>query len=136
MFVFYLSFFLFFVMFRDPPNSTLTYPLFPSPTLFRSPVGELAPCARPNPAGTAGYEASNRRMGAGGRMKAQFLPVAAKRAIYVQKTCARLKPGRSEEHTSELQSLMRISYAVFCLTKKNQQLYRDNTMKINRPTNN
>src|SRR3546814_14918175 len=93
MFVFYLSFFLFFVMFRDPPNSTLTYPLFPSPTLFRSPVGELAPCARPNPAGTAGYEASNRRMGAGGRMKAQFLPVAAKRAIYVQKTCARLKPG-------------------------------------------
>src|SRR3546814_6807052 len=30
-------------------------------------------------------------------------------------------PGRSEEHTSELQSLMRISYAVFCLKKKRQQ---------------
>src|SRR3546814_6049501 len=33
-------------------------------------------------------------------------------------------PSRSEEHTSELQSLMRISYAVFCLKKKNQQLSR------------
>src|SRR3546814_10002753 len=32
-----------------------------------------------------------------------------------------IKPARSEEHTSELQSLMRISYAVFCLKKKNQQ---------------
>src|SRR3546814_2948730 len=34
---------------------------------------------------------------------------------------------RSEEHTSELQSLMRISYAVFCLKKKKQQQYRTNT---------
>src|SRR3546814_10546102 len=39
--------------------------------------------------------------------------------------------GRSEEHTSELQSLMRISYAVFCLKKKNQQ----NTMKTPTQTN-
>src|SRR3546814_7885080 len=40
--------------------------------------------------------------------------------------------GRSEEHTSELQSLMRISYAVFCLKKKKKQLpthhYKDNTL--------
>src|SRR3546814_10566105 len=36
-------------------------------------------------------------------------------------------PARSEEHTSELQSLMRISYAVFCLKKKNQQQRRNNT---------
>src|SRR3546814_9506436 len=36
---------------------------------------------------------------------------------------------RSEEHTSELQSLMRISYAVFCLKKKNQQQQRNSTLK-------
>src|SRR3546814_7240575 len=41
------------------------------------------------------------------------------------------KYGRSEEHTSELQSLMRISYAVFCLKKKNQRKYktREHTRK-------
>src|SRR3546814_1543033 len=37
------------------------------------------------------------------------------------------RPGRSEEHTSELQSLMRISYAVFCLTKKKNKTKRQNT---------
>src|SRR3546814_8582238 len=42
-----------------------------------------------------------------------------------------LKPDRSEEHTSELQSLMRISYAVFCLTNKNtQQKYTQLTQQI------
>src|SRR3546814_6917019 len=40
---------------------------------------------------------------------------------------AELRCDRSEEHTSELQSLMRISYAVFCLKKKNQQRTRNNT---------
>src|SRR3546814_5210014 len=38
-------------------------------------------------------------------------------------------PGRSEEHTSELQSLMRISYAVFCLKKKRHQIIYQNTRK-------
>src|SRR3546814_6563178 len=38
--------------------------------------------------------------------------------------------GRSEEHTSELQSLMRISYAVFCLKKKKQQAHRPNTHQL------
>src|SRR3546814_7370243 len=38
----------------------------------------------------------------------------------------RLALGRSEEHTSELQSLMRISYAVFCLKKKKKELYQTN----------
>src|SRR3546814_8419506 len=37
--------------------------------------------------------------------------------------CAETAPSRSEEHTSELQSLMRISYAVFCLKKKNKLIY-------------
>src|SRR3546814_8304902 len=39
-------------------------------------------------------------------------------------------PGRSEEHTSELQSLMRISYAVFCLKKKKQQKSENNSAKL------
>src|SRR3546814_3870947 len=42
--------------------------------------------------------------------------------FFAQIEQAAFSPGRSEEHTSELQSLMRISYAVFCLKKKNQQL--------------
>src|SRR3546814_4864230 len=52
--------------------------------------------------------------------------IAPVRATNVPTPCAPPKPpaklesGRSEEHTSELQSLMRISYAVFCLKKKNQ----------------
>src|SRR3546814_9714569 len=44
---------------------------------------------------------------------------------------ARRAPARSEEHTSELQSLMRISYAVFCLKKKNKNM---NTNKLNHTT--
>src|SRR3546814_8009482 len=40
--------------------------------------------------------------------------------------------ARSEEHTSELQSLMRISYAVFCLKKKKYQVYCNNTIRPNR----
>src|SRR3546814_4975012 len=42
---------------------------------------------------------------------------------------------RSEEHTSELQSLMRISYAVFCLKKKNTTNYINNTTHVSTPTN-
>src|SRR3546814_6458820 len=42
-----------------------------------------------------------------------------------------LRPGRSEEHTSELQSLMRISYAVFCLKKKTPQINKTKNNKIN-----
>src|SRR3546814_2115258 len=42
-------------------------------------------------------------------------------------------PGRSEEHTSELQSLMRISYAVFCLKKKNTQRHKQPKVNHNTP---
>src|SRR3546814_4024282 len=82
----------FFLMIRRPPRSTRTDTLFPYTTLFRS----CRPCrhrdgARPDRSGAAHI--------------APRSPTA----------CTR----RSEEHTSELQSLMRISYAVFCLKKKN-----------------
>src|SRR3546814_10777541 len=78
-------------MIRRPPRSTRTDTLFPYTTLFRS--------HRPD---RAAREAALRHRPAGPR-----LSVGIRRR------------ARSEEHTSELQSLMRISYAVFCLKKKN-----------------
>src|SRR3546814_1889508 len=101
-------------MIRQPPSSTRTATLFPYPTLFRS----------------------RRRIRRGG---AQVAHGACRRAHgyrrtarHAEKTADRCSSGllrrrrvrardvrRSEEHTSELQSLMRISYAVFCLKKKN-----------------
>src|SRR3546814_17998480 len=87
-----VHFFFFFLMIRRPPRSTRTDTLFPYTTLFRSKAG-------------CGPQISRC---CGVRMK---LP-AGKR---------RFARWRSEEHTSELQSLMRISYAVFCLKKKKKE---------------
>src|SRR3546814_7063989 len=84
-------------MIRRPPRSTRTDTLFPYTTLFRSLVEHLAETARPYVYTTA-------------------LPPAQAAASLAAVKLAR----RSEEHTSELQSLMRISYAVFCLKKKNK----------------
>src|SRR3546814_4130328 len=87
-------------MIRRPPRSTRTDTLFPYTTLFRS-TGNQASLA-----GVDGVRRWNRT----GFISVQcFAPLAR---------------GRSEEHTSELQSLMRISYAVFCLKKKNNN-YND-----------
>src|SRR3546814_13502457 len=101
-FVVYISYtrplvlFFFFLMIRRPPRSTRTDTLFPYTTLFRSirmqgqPIGEeFGPCH-------ADLQGDRAR-------------------IAIQRLN---RNGRSEEHTSELQSLMRISYAVFCLKKK------------------
>src|SRR3546814_5185416 len=93
-------------MIRRPPRSTRTDTLFPYTTLFRS--------AAVDPPGPAGKQA--RRHGPGPRAAgrtARGTPATDRRRG------RRARPGRSEEHTSELQSLMRISYAVFCLKKKN-----------------
>src|SRR3546814_3968768 len=87
-------------MIRRPPRSTRTDTLFPYTTLFRSPVifpTESRPWLRQAPLRQS-------VSGAG----------APTRGV------AWLHSTRSEEHTSELQSLMRISYAVFCLKKKKQ----------------
>src|SRR3546814_5702039 len=91
-------------MIRRPPRSTRTDTLFPYTTLFRS---------------TEGDGNSMRR----GEIQEDF---AADRAnsressLYqAQRYPREMAERRSEEHTSELQSLMRISYAVFCLKKKN-----------------
>src|SRR3546814_1093946 len=101
-------------MIRRPPRSTRTDTLFPYTTLFRSQrvggrgslagIGHGRQTAAPRPrcpVDEAGCEPLTRDRGAAA-------PVIG----------SRLDRSRSEEHTSELQSLMRISYAVFCLKKK------------------
>src|SRR3546814_1900709 len=94
----------FFVMIRRPPRSTRTATLFPYTTLFRSVLDlEIV----------AGATAK-----ANGVPSVQEFDIACRdqRHAYVRHAI------RSEEHTSELQSLMRISYAVFCLKKKKQYI--------------
>src|SRR3546814_8907513 len=98
---------------RRPPRSTRTDTLFPYTTLFRSrPVKKrLLPSVSP------------------GRLRLCCNPSMvsdriARRARTVSVIGPLTKPpttSRSEEHTSELQSLMRISYAVFCLKKKKEK---------------
>src|SRR3546814_2554142 len=95
----------FFLMIRRPPRSTRTDTLFPYTTLFRS--GNHALLELAGRGTERNSEESTGRMAWGVTM-ADGTPVLGN---------VELK-GRSEEHTSELQSLMRISYAVFCLKKK------------------
>src|SRR3546814_5764319 len=82
-------------MIRRPPRSTRTDTLFPYTTLFRSPASVMYWVA---PASVCATMARRRPR------------------------CGDRQANRSEEHTSELQSLMRISYAVFCLKKKTHTL--------------
>src|SRR3546814_15910174 len=97
----YIYVFFFFLMIRRPPRSTRTDTLFPYTTLFRS-------IDRPS----ARTKIINRA--------SRTCPT-----IPSLKPLDRLPPQvRSEEHTSELQSLMRISYAVFCLKKKKYQQHK------------
>src|SRR3546814_4809793 len=97
-------------MIRRPPRSTRTDTLFPYTTLFRSAVG-LGDYGRP-----AGFMERQVR-----RWTGQWEASRTHEVAEIDELARRLTkgvPGRSEEHTSELQSLMRISYAVFCLKKK------------------
>src|SRR3546814_3498435 len=95
---------------RRPPRSTRTDTLFPYTTLFRS-----ADDGRVELRGFGAFSTRARDARTGRNPRTgETVDVDAKRVPY-------FKPGkemRSEEHTSELQSLMRISYAVFCLKKK------------------
>src|SRR3546814_4238644 len=71
-----------------------------------------------------------------GRMQLLGAPVdRPKQAWFGRVPVDRLPLGRSEEHTSELQSLMRISYAVFCLKKKNKQQTQSQIISANITTN-
>src|SRR3546814_4597510 len=107
-------------MIRRPPRSTRTDTLFPYTTLFRS-VQRI-------------FEAEADRamdlMRYGDRGVGRIAQARARRGYQagVQSLC------RSEEHTSELQSLMRISYAVFCLKKKKIKTQKKDTKTRHRTT--
>src|SRR3546814_4201569 len=94
--------FCFFLMIRRPPRSTRTDTLFPYTTLFRSAGASLAYFV--------------------------VMPTAFRWFLGFEGKAGGL---RSEEHTSELQSLMRISYAVFCLKKKKKEKQFNNHIIIN-----
>src|SRR3546814_7638932 len=108
-------------MLQRPPRSTRTDTLFPYTTLFRSGdeqslhsgrkgavgIDDRAPAAKSRD-GLRGVAAQAAKTGERGQKISHRLSVSARTV------------RRSEEHTSELQSLMRISYAVFCLKKKNK----------------
>src|SRR3546814_1318323 len=107
-------------MIRRPPRSTRTDTLFPDTTLFRShpdtgsEVDRLLAALHANPDRCV-------LVGAYALGKAQRL---------ISELRARGHHDRSEEHTSELQSLMRISYAVFCLKKKKTQPTNKKTNRL------
>src|SRR3546814_2851914 len=105
-------------MIRRPPRSTRTDTLFPYTTLFRSRCGSIHGREGEKMRKVRDYDAELRAL----NDKAKAL-----KARKVQQLGE--LDLRSEEHTSELQSLMRISYAVFCLKKKkNKKLQRAQTM--------
>src|SRR3546814_2316559 len=107
-------------MIRRPPRSTRTDTLFPYTTLFRSVVAAGKRYkARIDAERRAGRKTTSCPPESGSLTPDQWLshlrsyPAAMRRKVSVY--------SRSEEHTSELQSLMRISYAVFCLKKKKKK---------------
>src|SRR3546814_10081303 len=106
-------------MLRLPPRSTRTAPLFPSTTLFRS-----LPAPYWRLVAMAVVLTLPRISEAFLILRAVQLGVSNTAApwVLVCLSLAYALVARSEEHTSELQSLMRISYAVFCLKKKNKKI--------------
>src|SRR3546814_1166540 len=132
-------------MIRRPPRSTRTDTLFPYTTLFRSPAPSLSKNWRQG-------SCSNRRTHRKISERRRSCSTARRRRDCPQnqiqrpgaradgiirppdaggspRKCCRIDGPRSEEHTSELQSLMRISYAVFCLKKKKKRLQHMTTHK-------
>src|SRR3546814_14563652 len=101
----YVSFY--FIRIRRPPRSTRTDTLFPYKTLFRA----AGVCAAHGATCEVSYANS-------------FVPTinTAEATDLAVQAAGRALGDRSEEHTSELQSLMRISYAVFCLIKKHREI--------------
>src|SRR3546814_6516406 len=99
-------------MIRRPPRSTRTDTLFPYTTLFRSDRADRRQGGFGRPPARQGRRRRTRRRNAGAGQSAELERGQRPCAADLHPEC------RSEEHTSELQSLMRISYAVFCLKKK------------------
>src|SRR3546814_9932471 len=115
----------FFLMIRRPPRSTRTDTLFPYTPLFRSFCFSavelhdgLQRIHHVRVAEVPGFVAER------DHRSIVFFSVSDHARIHL-----RVERCRSEEHTSELQSLMRISYAVFCLKKKNKQTTKKHITK-------
>src|SRR3546814_4490447 len=109
-------------MIRRPPRSTRTDTLFPYTTLFRSGHDEAPLTPVDSSADREGRHASTGQTKRRRAVDLRLRPaeVEAHGLRDQREAVVERAPGaRSEEHTSELQSLMRISYAVFCLKKKN-----------------
>src|SRR3546814_9413184 len=119
----------FFFLRRRPPRSTRTDTLFPYTTLFRSSpslpyrlgaeISVQSAAWRGAIAGTRDHQAGLRRVG-GDQRQGVLSRDHAHMFVEIPPHVS-VRDFRSEEHTSELQSLMRNSYAVFCLTKNTQK---------------
>src|SRR3546814_2557100 len=123
-------------MIRRPPRSTRTDTLFPYTTLFRSPADQAADndeC----PPGRLGDQHGQDVVETGERQQPEEEGIEKDGGAHPQEHQQGQKHAgeqdlpagsgpRSEEHTSELQSLMRISYAVFCLKKKKTTQHEEN----------
>src|SRR3546814_10072807 len=108
-------------MIRRPPRSTRTDSLFPSTTLFRSPRSSTCRPLSENTDGNRSDDpAFNQTRELSGKRILYLPPVGVLMIFQSSDSASSAAPieRRSEEHTSELQSLMRTSYAVFCLKKK------------------
>src|SRR3546814_5535809 len=121
MFILYV----FFLMIRRPPRSTRTDTLFPYTTLFRSQTGwrhSRGILERPVTAHDKFSESPRSRHYPLSSTPCRGIRHRGGSPMNIHPIRTEADYKRSEEHTSELQSLMRISYAVFCLKKKNNTI--------------
>src|SRR3546814_7543466 len=118
---------------RGPPRPTRTSTLFPDPTLFRSGVAverataQQAADMRDVDSGVIAVVLARAALAGDVGVDRARPAVDEEARVEAVERCARV-PVRSEEHTSELQSLMRNSYAVFCLKKKNKHTHTINKL--------
>src|SRR3546814_2687995 len=115
-------------MILRPPRSTRTYTLFPYTTLFRSQTGGIDIIRK-------AIEAPLRQIAQNAGVDGAVVAGNLLRENDETKGF-NAATDRSEEHTSELQSLMRISYAVFCLKKKKRRTNKPIRLKHSYYTNN
>src|SRR3546814_6843898 len=118
-------------MIRRPPISTLTDTLLPSPQPFRSSILRQLVAAGFLSLDVAGHGGLSVTPPGAGLLQGQGSFRFRRDTVGKASQRARRAAARSEEHTSELQSLMRSSYAVFCLKKKKRTHY---TYLLNKST--
>src|SRR3546814_4440209 len=122
--------YVFFLMIRRPPRSTRTDTLFPYTTLFRSPSRRTF-CMTEDLITATDVRVGRISLNRPKAIHALNLAMCEAMIDALLKwrdddAVEAVVIDRSEEHTSELQSLMRISYAVFCLKKKKNQNHKNN----------